>query len=145
MQNGAESDHVNVAQEQLDQWRLFAEVVRSGVLSARQCFAHGKAEHGRDMLEQVHAAAIFAAGTLEAAGARRHETLAEPPEVALDLLASDANRRYARKLWEALEAGRAVDRERFGEGIGTDGPSQIIEMVLRNVELEIHRPTDPDE
>lgn len=56
-----------------------------------------------------------------------------------------ANRRYAQALRVAWEAGLSVDRERYGEDIGTDGCAQIIEMVLQNVEAELHGPVGSGE
>ena len=51
-----------------------------------------------------------------------------------------ANRRYLAALEAAYEAGLAVDRERYGEGIGTDGEAQVIEMVLADKRLEVFGP-----
>ena len=51
-----------------------------------------------------------------------------------------ANRRKAEKLREAWEAALEVDRERYGEKIGTDGEAQMIEMLLADVEMEIGGP-----
>ena len=51
-----------------------------------------------------------------------------------------ANRLYADKLREAWLAALAVDREWYGEDVGTDGRALVIELMLRDVEAELRGP-----
>ena len=77
---------------------------------------------------------------LEQAGAQRPAHVAVARSVPLALLDTPTNRRYAAKLHDAWEADLAVDRERFGPNIGTDGCAQVIEMVLADVQEELCGP-----
>lgn len=97
------------------------------------------------LLEEAGHLAANMGVRLEQAGAQRPATSTPAPAVPLHLLDTPANRRYAEKLREAWEAGMAVDRERYGPNIGTDGCAQIIEMVLADVEAEIHGPAGAGE
>lgn len=128
---------MNVPQEDLDAWRVLAGRLKNVVFSAR---AAGPA-HRLPLLDEAGHLAANLETRLDRAGAHvppsvpvsRHET-------PLALLDTPANRRYARALREAYEAGLAVDRERYGETIGTDGEAQVIEMVLRDKEAEVFGP-----
>ena len=94
-----------------------------------------------ERLEDVMSLAAQMETRLEQVGAERPKAIASPSSVPLALLNTPANRRYAQALRDAWEAGLAVDRERYGENIGTDGCAQVIEMVLADVEQELNGPT----
>ena len=74
-------------------------------------------------------------GTLQA-GADKPAHLPPTPETPLVLLDTPANRKFANRLREAMEAAQEVDRERYGEG--TDGIAGILQMLL--LETEIYGP-----
>lgn len=91
------------------------------------------------LLEEAAGLAANLQTRLDRAGAQKPQAV--PPsrsEVPLELLDTPANRRYLSTLREAWKAGLAVDEERYGKAIGTDGCAQVIEMVLRDVEQEVH-------
>ena len=133
---------MNVPQEDLNFWRRFCDTLRATCREAMQDIDAGNVQHARRLVEQTDDAGRRMALRLERAGADRPD--APPPAIdagtPLHLLDTPANRRYADKLREAWEAGLAVDRERFGGSIGTDGCAQVIEMVLADVEEEIYGP-----
>lgn len=131
---------MTIAQETLDRWRAFAEQVRTATFSVRHAYARGQREQAQDTLQGLHADAIAAGLSLDAAGARTPPALPTAPAVPLHLLDTPKNRRYADALRAAWEAGLVVDRERYGERIGTDGCAQVVEMVLADVEMEIYGP-----
>ena len=127
---------MNVPNENLDGMRALAGRLKGAVGQALR-------QRGRAQAEALETAAGLAAQMetrLEQAGAQRPAALPTPQAVPLELLDTAANRRYARALREPWEAGLAVDRERYGEKIGTDGCAQVIEMVLADVEMEIGGP-----
>jgi hypothetical protein len=128
---------VNVPQEQLDTLRTLAVRLKQSVWSAR-C----EAGPTRDALltEAGHLAANLET-RLDRVGAQSPAAVPPPAgDVPLRLMDTPANRRYAEALRVAWEAGLAVDRERYGEAIGTDGAAQVVEMVLADVEAELHGP-----
>ena len=92
------------------------------------------------LLEEASRQAAQLVTRLEAAGAERPVGVRPAPSIPLGMLDTPANRCYARALREAWEAGLAVDRERYGPNIGTDGCAQVIEMVLADVEMEVNGP-----
>lgn len=61
-------------------------------------------------------------------------------ETPLALLDTPANLAYHDALRHAHACALAVDRERFGPTIGTDGPAQAVELILRTVETELYGP-----
>ena len=128
---------MNVPQDQLDHWRRMAGEVR-GCLSAARL--HPTANARREALGAADDAARRLALDLEDAGALRPVGMLPRPETPLALLDTPANRRYLDALRAAWEAGLAVDRERYGADIGTDGEAQVVEMLIRDKETEIHGP-----
>ena len=131
---------MNVPQKDLDLWRRFFDTLRVSMRSACSDLAAGNTNAARHTLEQTEDAARRMALRLEQAGAQRPEGHQPPPEVPLHLLNTPANRRYVETLHAAWEAGKAVDRERFGADIGTDGPAQAVERLLAEAEEELHGP-----
>jgi hypothetical protein len=126
---------MNIKNEALDAWAALAE--QMGNLARRaQRTVEQECEAALEELGSLSASLLT---RLMAAGARSPHALRRPRyDVPLVLLDTPANRRYASALRAAWEAGLAVDRERYGADIGTDGAAQIIEMVLADVEQEIH-------
>ena len=127
---------MNVPQNELNSLRTLAAKIKQAGSQAMR--ATGLKQ--RERLEDVQRLAAQMETRLEQAGAERPAVVAAPLTVPLALLDTPANRRYAQALREAWEAGLAVDRERYGEKIGTDGCAQVIEMVLADVEEEIGGP-----
>lgn len=131
---------MNVPQETLDGWRRSLDTLRGALYGLARDLAAGRVGAARDKVQQADDAARRLALALEASGADRPAGTVRPPGVPLPLLDTPANRRYLEKLREAWEAGLAVDRERYGEDIGTDGEAQVIEMLIKDKETEIHGP-----
>lgn len=127
--------------EQLDTMRSLTGRVKQTILRATGATPK---EAATLMLETAGLAANLET-RLEQAGAVRPRALPQPDDVPLHLLDTPANRRYRDALRVAWEAGLAVDLERYGEKIGTDGCAQVIEMVLADVEMEISGPGGRDE
>lgn len=66
------------------------------------------------------------------------QSLCEPADLPLELLASEANQRYAQHLRLAYEALVEVERER---GLyAYDGPSEILSCWLEQAEQEVYGP-----
>ncbi len=128
---------MNVPQTDLDAWRTLAARVKQLVFSARVAAPAQRTA----LLDEAGTLAANLETRLDRAGALRPVGMPAPRyETPLHLLDTPANRRYADKLREAWEAGLEVDRERYGDSIGTDGCAQAIEMVLADVEQEIFGP-----
>lgn len=127
---------MNIAQNELNSLRTLAAKIKQAGSQAMRTVGHRQGEQLQDLMGM----AAQMETRLEQAGAERPALVAAPMTVPLALLDTPANRRYARALREAWEAGLAVDRERYGESIGTDGCAQVIEMVLADVEQEIGGP-----
>lgn len=123
---------MNTPLEQLDTMRALAGRVKNTIFRAMRL--PGRAS--QPVLEEAANLAAQLETRLEQVGAVRPRALPQPDDVPLHLLDTPANRRYRDALQVAWEAGLAVDRERYGERIGTDGCAQVIEMVLRDVEQE---------
>ena len=130
---------MNVPQEDLNLWRRFFDTLRGSCRQAMRDIDAGNTHAARRIVEQTEDAARRMALRLDRAGADAPAgTLPRTEETPLHLLDTPANRRYAEKLREAWEAGLAVDRERYGADIGTDGGAQMVEMLLADVEQEVH-------
>ena len=127
---------MNVPQNELNTLRSLAGRIHTLASAAMRSFGR---EQGQRIEEVMHLTSQMQT-RLEQAGAEPPAGKSPTPYVPLELLDTPANRRYARALREAWEAGLAVDRERYGESIGTDGCAQVIEMVLADVEEEIGGP-----
>lgn len=127
---------MNVMQNELDALRALAGRCKA---EAQQAHRAPSVLAG-DMLEQLQRDLAQMETRLEQAGAQRPAQVPQPQSVPLELLDTPANRRYAERLREAWEAGLAVDRERYGPNIGTDGCAQMVEMLLADVEEEISGP-----
>lgn len=130
----------------LNQWRRFVSVLYASMKQAEADLNAGRPEHARQLVTQTAAAAVRMGLKLEEAGAVKPgedagslQMLAEG--VPLHLLDTPANRRYAETLQDAYKAALAVDRERYGESIGTDGCAQMIEAIMRNTLGEVVPPT----
>ena len=132
---------MNTPLEQLDTMRALAGRVKNGILRGMGM----PASEGRPVLQEAAGLAANLETRLEQAGAVRPRALPQPDAVPLELLDTPANRRYRDALAVAWQAGLAVDRERYGDKIGTDGCAQVIEMVLADVVLEIDGPGGRDE
>ena len=134
---------MNVPQDDLNLWRRFFDTLRVSCRTLLRDLDAGNVQHARQLVEQTEDAGRRMGLRLEKAGADRPGV--PPPsldaDVPLALMDTPANRRYAEALRVAWEAGLAVDRERYGPNIGTDGCAQVIEMVLADVEEELHGPT----
>ena len=132
----------NISQDELNQWRRTAGQLRVTCREALACLHSGKIIHGREVIQEAEDQARRLALRLEKAGADRPDSPASSLSegVPLHLLNTPANRRYLSLLRETYEAALAVDRERYGESIGTDGCAQVIEMVLADVEEEVRGP-----
>jgi len=135
-----------VPDDDLNQWRRFFSVLYASMKKAEAELSAGRTEHARQLVSQTAAAAIRMGLKLEQAGAVKPGETAEDAvqEVAegvpLHLLDTPANRRYAEALQDAYAAALAVDRERYGESIGTDGCAQMVEALLRNTLGEVVPP-----
>ena len=128
---------MNVPQTDLDAWRSLAARLKQLTFSARIAAP----SHRVPLLEEAGHLAANLETRLDRAGAQPPSATPAPRhEVPLTLLDTPANRRYAEALRVAWEAGLAVDRERYGPNMGTDGGAQVIEMVLADVEEELHGP-----
>ncbi len=127
---------MNLPQTELNSLRALAAKIKA---QAQQAHRTPSMMAG-DLLEQLQRDAAQLETRLEQAGAERPAHALQPLTVPLELLDTPANRRYAARLRETWEAGLAVDRERYGASIGTDGCAQVIEMVLADVEEEIGGP-----
>lgn len=127
---------MNVPQNELNSLRTLAAKIKAAGGQAMRSVGREQGQH----LEDVQQLAAQLETRLDQAGAQRPAFVVTPTAVPLELLDTPANRRYALLLRDAWEAGLAVDRERYGESIGTDGCAQVIEMVLADVEEEIGGP-----
>ena len=125
---------MNVPQEDLNGMAALALRVKETVWRANRADA---ATRGALLREAADLAANLQT-RLDRAGADRPAAVPTSRyEVPLQLLDTPANRRYLETLRAAWEAALAVDRERYGPTIGTDGCAQVIEMVLADVEQEV--------
>ena len=127
---------MNVPQNELNALRTLAVKVKQAGSQAMRTVGHDQALR----LEELISLAAQLETRLTQAGAERPASVSTRFTVPLELMDTPANRRYRGLLREAWEAGLAVDRERYGPTIGTDGCAQIIEMVLADVEMEIGGP-----
>ena len=126
---------MNVPAEKLTTWNRFAELARNTAIAARLAYAGGDRDKGKALLKTLEEAAAAASVSLEAAGAERPLALPVASTVPLNLLSTDASRRYARLMREAYEAARAVDHER---GYGNDGPADLLEGLAEEAELNAY-------
>ncbi len=128
---------MNVPQDTLNACRSLAVRLKQSLWQA----ARARSDTRAALLEDAGHLAANLETRLDRAGAEAPAAApANRHQVPLDLLDTPANRKYADALRAAWEAGLAVDRERYGESIGTDGCAQVIEMVLADVEMEIYGP-----
>lgn len=125
-----------IAQNELNSLRTLAAKIKQ---TGSQAMRTVGLKQGEQMKELMGLAAQMET-RLDRAGAERPAVVAAPMTAPLALLNTQANRAYAAALRIAWEAGLAVDRERYGESIGTDGCAQVIEMVLADVEQEVGGP-----
>lgn len=128
---------MNVPQTDLDAWRSLAARLKQLTFSARTASSDRRAL----LLEEAGHLVANLETRLDRAGAQPPAGTPAPRyETPLELLDTPANRQYAEALRIAWKAGLAVDQERYGESIGTDGCAQVIEMVLGDVEEELNGP-----
>lgn len=127
---------MNVPQDTLNGWRRALDTLRGTLNALRVELNAGRRTQAQDALSEADNAARLLGLSMEDAGAELPAYREPRPTVPLQLMDTPANRRYAAKLREAWEAGLAVDRERYGESIGTDGCAQMVEMLLADVEQE---------
>lgn len=128
---------MNVPQTDLDAWRSLTARLKQLTFSARTSSPDRRAA----LLEEAGHLAANLETRLDRAGAQPPAGTPAPRyQTPLTLLDTPANRRYAEALRVAWVAGLAVDRERYGDKIGTDGCAQVIEMVLADVEEELSGP-----
>ena len=129
---------MNISQDTLNSWRKQVGAAWGLVCALRYDIAGDKRQQAQDKRVQAEEALRQLVLDMEKAGADLPvDTDTVRNDVPLHLLDTPANRRYADKLREAWEAGLAVDRERYGADIGTDGCAQMVEMLLADVEQEI--------
>lgn len=131
---------MNIEQKDLNLWRGFMETLRRQMLAAHLHIVSGSRGPARDIVLKTASAAARMGIRLEQAGAERPPDMPPAPVTPLELLDTPANRHYLALLHAAWEAGLAVDRERYGESIGTDGEAQMVELLIRDKELEIYGP-----
>ena len=125
-----------IGQEELNGLRTLAAKIKHAGNVAMRTYGHGQGER---LEEVIHLAAQLET-RLDQAGAARPSVLAQPDMIPPSLLDTPANRRKAQALREAYEAALEVDRERYGDRIGTDGEAQAVEMLLADVEEELRGP-----
>jgi hypothetical protein len=123
---------MNVPQDELNSLRALAKRAKDATYNARIAPPARRGDH----LETAGHLCAQLETRLMNAGADAPEVTPAPLAVRLEHLDTAANRRYLSALREAWEAGLAVDRERYGEKIGTDGCAQAVELILRDVETE---------
>lgn len=124
---------MNISTEKLTAWNRFAELTRNTAIAARLAYARGERDKGRKFLQDLEQAAAAASVDMEGAGADRPRNLPPPADVPLNLLSTEASRRYARLMRDAYEAALAVDQER---GYGEDGPAAVLEGFAETAELD---------
>ncbi|MBV9849477.1 MAG: hypothetical protein JO250_07300 [Armatimonadetes bacterium] len=131
---------VNVPEPALDGWRDTVERLRTLILTALSGVRTG--HHGvvERRLERAQEEVTRLAVLMDRADAIRPDLLPglDPPPRPLN---TPTNRRYAEKLRATWEAALAVDRERYGDDVGTDGPALVIELMLRDVEEQLRGPS----
>ena len=124
---------MNIPQNEMDALRALAVKLRSAGSQAMRSVGHDQGQR----LEELMSLAAQMETRLEMAGAQKPAQVSTRFQVPLEMLNTPANRDYTAKLRVAYEAGLIVDRERYGERIGTDGEAQILEMLLADKEMEI--------
>jgi hypothetical protein len=128
---------MNVSQETLDSWPRTCERMRGVMVEVRSLLLDGNPDQAVELVEWAYIASIVLGNEIESAGGARPPRMNVPPDIPLRLLSSEANRRYARLLRQAHEAGAAVDEER---GWGDTGPSQLLRMLLKDVDEQVFGP-----
>ena len=131
---------MNIPEPTLDGWRAAVERLRSLILSALAGTRTGNIQVAERRLERAQEEVTRLAALLDRAGALAPADALPPAKAAPRALNTPANRAYAMKLREAWLAALAVDREWYGEEVGTDGPARVIELMLRDVEAELRGP-----
>lgn len=128
---------MNIAQADLNSLRTLAAKIKAKGSQAMRSVGHRQGEQ----LQELMGLAAQLETRLERAGAEQAAVVAAPMTVPLALLDTPANRRYLETLRACYEAALAVDWERYGESIGTDGCAQAVELILADVEEELRGPT----
>ncbi len=133
---------MNVPLEDLNAWARAVLTLRALANEADAALCGKDMNAARNALLEADDAARVLGLRLERAGADRPAPLPARNDTPLHLLDTPTNRVYAERLREAWEAGLAVDRERYGADIGTNGCAQMVEMLLWDVEAEINGPPE---
>ena len=135
---------MTVSESTFDGWQSAVRRLRTLILSALAGARTGQSRVAERRLERAHQEIVHLATLLDQV--RAMPSAEGPPRLDASRLSRDtpANRDYADKLREAWLAALAVDQERYGAEVGTDGPALIIELLLRDVEREIRGPAAED-
>ncbi len=133
---------MNVEPEDLRRLANFAEKVRAETWRLSKDYGRDRPDLDARLYSLREAAAGVAVTLRDRYGASPGNGASRPPDVPLELLDTPANRRLARILEEAVEAAKAVDRER---GYGDDGPAGVLEMYAEQVRTEVHGPAGVSE
>lgn len=135
---------MNVPQETLDDLALAVVTAQAHLRALSGSALDARWEEATEHARAAESLIGLAGGVLENAGARRL-TVGTGQDVPLDKLMTAANGAYYRTLVHAWNAAQAVDRERFGEEAGINGPAaRAIETLLRIVEAEMQGPRGMD-
>ncbi len=137
--------NVPIPQEKVDGWASFAEGVRVEAFRLyRELALGGNVSAVRADLMSLSDRAAGVVCDMERAGATTPSGLAPLPEVPLDLLASERNRRLLRILEDALEAAQRVDEERRQSDPGDPfaGPAASeLAAIAERLRMECYGPT----
>lgn len=133
---------MNIQQEELDRWAQFVDEVRVKMPLLDTLIAQRKLPEARAMAMALHLSAASVLARMEREGAGLPDYLPAAPNVPLELLTSEKNRRFARALREAVEAAVEVDKERDWFPAG---PSCLLADTLHRVEVEVYGPNGKGE
>ena len=126
--------------DDLNRLAVFVDRAKNTQFAFNLLATQGHFDEADGVLNALHKEAIRMAMLLELAGADRPDGVPAAPVVPLRLLDTPANRHLAECLRETLAAARMVDLERGDPVDG--GPADIYDMLLREVEMEIHGPQE---
>ena len=124
---------LNLPEPTFNGWQATVVRLRSLILSALAATRTGHGSVAERRLERAREEVARLGLMMDRSGAGRTDRPSRGWDTA-------ANRWYAAKLRDAWEAALAVDRERYGEDVGTEGPARVIEILLREVEDEMRGP-----
>ena len=124
---------MNIPESTLATWRAAAGRLHSLILSALAGVRTGQRGVAERRLERAQEEAVRLGQLLGRPGSEDSAGRLRGWDTA-------TNRLYAARLRDAWEAALAVDKERYGPNIGTEGPARVIEILLRAVEDELRGP-----